>query len=582
MTTLTFDAGLPDEVIWDDTAGSITARADATAGTANALRFADIDDDQWTSFHLLAQATPSENTLTVRFETSSENNYDYLRIYLDGTDILEPSEPGASGTGAGWEEFSTTLADGAHTITFEYSKDGSVDSGDDTIYFSAITYPPATLPLAPLTSEAEGTFTLKARYWQIFMEGRGEAKPDSGSTLTGGQTTFGYTELAEIQFREIKGGPRLHPVAGGTTFPPYVESGTVPTYGITVLDGAGVDKAFDDDPTTTLRTSNGHFAIGYIFPEPVHIGEVAFTSGNPLFNMFEAFSLQWSTNGERSFPSGGFYDPVTFDSDPQVLATLYGQVDWAEGETRVITAYNDRDDIFAGSVVASGTDKDNAFCAANGMAMMRMSSGYDQSWLKAVMVHNWDARTGIRARAVVYNVDFANFPKPTTLVGSSVVRTFLTPGFNRFEFNPPLELSNSHIQVGIHTDTALTAGMSFTANAENTYNLSVAYSDTPTADITGTVTTLHGSQIPVYGVIGFTPPPVGTGTSALDDLTSEAEGAAFSPVISTPTGTGASTLDDLTSDGNGPGALSAIRQTVTLTGAERRTITLYGTVRRIA
>jgi hypothetical protein len=579
MTTLTFDAGLPEYITWDDTAGSIVARADATAGTANALRFADIDDDQWTSFHLLAQATPSENTLTVRFETSSENNYDYLRIYLDGTDILEPSEPGASGTGAGWEEFSTTLADGAHTITFEYSKDGSVDSGDDTIYFSSITFPPATLPLAPLTSEAEGTFILKARYWQIFMSGRGEAKPDSGSTLTG-QTTFGYTELAEIQFREIKGGPRLHPVAGGTTFPPYVESGTVPTYGITVRDGHGVDKAFDDDPTTTLQTSNGHFAIGYTFPEPVHIGEVAFTSGNALFNMFDAFRLEWSSTEDRSFPSGSFYDPVTFDT--QSIATLEGQVDWAEGEVRVITSYNDQDDIFAGQVVASGTDKDNAFCAANGMAMADMSPGYDQSWLKAVMIHNWDAVTGIRARAVVYNLDFANYPKPGTLRGSSVVRTHLTSGFNRFEFNPPLELEGSAIQVGIHTDTALTAGMGFSANPQGNYNLSVVYSDTPTADLTGVAAVQHSSEFPIYGVIGFTPPPVGTGTSTLDDLTSEAEGAAFSPVISTPTGTGASTLDDLTSDGNGPGALSAIRQTVTLTGAERRTITLYGTVRRIA
>lgn len=135
--TRTFDAGtIPSEFTWTNGTGSIVSRADATAGTTNALRFATITGSQTTKFSFPANATLTTNTLTIRYETSSESLCDYFRVWIDGVEVYTDS-----GTGSGFEQYSTTLAPGAHTIELRYTKDGSVDTGSDTTWISKIVYP---------------------------------------------------------------------------------------------------------------------------------------------------------------------------------------------------------------------------------------------------------------------------------------------------------------------------------------------------------------------------------------------------------------------------------------------------------
>uniref|UniRef100_A0AB74UGM1 F5/8 type C domain-containing protein n=1 Tax=Caulobacter phage BL57 TaxID=3348355 RepID=A0AB74UGM1_9VIRU len=72
-------------------------------------------------------------SLKVRYKVSSEGP-DYFRILQDGSQVLQDS-----GTGGGWEEFSLATT-GDHTLRFQYSKDGSLAVGDDTVYISQIVY----------------------------------------------------------------------------------------------------------------------------------------------------------------------------------------------------------------------------------------------------------------------------------------------------------------------------------------------------------------------------------------------------------------------------------------------------------
>ncbi len=61
------------------------------------------------------------------FDTSTESNYDYLRFLVDGVE-----QDRWSGTN-GWQQVTYPITAGAHTLTWRYTKDGSVDGGNDAV-----------------------------------------------------------------------------------------------------------------------------------------------------------------------------------------------------------------------------------------------------------------------------------------------------------------------------------------------------------------------------------------------------------------------------------------------------------------
>ena len=83
----------------------------------------DIGDNKSTSMTLEMEG-PCD--FSFEWKVSSERNYDKLKWYLDGTRKNE-----ISGEGNGWQTVDCSIPEGNHTVTWEYSKDGSVSSGDD-------------------------------------------------------------------------------------------------------------------------------------------------------------------------------------------------------------------------------------------------------------------------------------------------------------------------------------------------------------------------------------------------------------------------------------------------------------------
>ena len=82
-----------------------------------------IGDDGATT---LSTTVQGRGTLSFRWRTSSEWNYDWLRLRVDG------SEVGSISGEREWEDFSHTIAaDGLHTVEWRYDKDGSVSDGED-------------------------------------------------------------------------------------------------------------------------------------------------------------------------------------------------------------------------------------------------------------------------------------------------------------------------------------------------------------------------------------------------------------------------------------------------------------------
>ncbi|MDD4309825.1 MAG: FlgD immunoglobulin-like domain containing protein, partial [Candidatus Cloacimonetes bacterium] len=83
----------------------------------------------------LAQQVPMNGTIKFWRKVSSESNYDFLKFYIDGTEMGS-----WSGTVA-WSEVSYPVTAGARTFKWTYSKDGSDTSGSDCAWLDDITFP---------------------------------------------------------------------------------------------------------------------------------------------------------------------------------------------------------------------------------------------------------------------------------------------------------------------------------------------------------------------------------------------------------------------------------------------------------
>jgi hypothetical protein len=89
-----------------------------------------------TSSMSLTAIFAAAGTVTFWHRESTEGSFDYLRFFVDGVQIMQ-----WSGTNA-QQMFMTNVAAGMHTLEWRYSKDGSVNTGSDTVWVDDITLIP--------------------------------------------------------------------------------------------------------------------------------------------------------------------------------------------------------------------------------------------------------------------------------------------------------------------------------------------------------------------------------------------------------------------------------------------------------
>jgi len=93
-----------------------------------------ITDDQTSNLELIINV-PMNDTISFWMKVSSENNYDFLKFYIDD------SEKGSWSGEAGWSEEKIAITEGEHTLKWAYEKDGSVSNGDDCAWIDYIILP---------------------------------------------------------------------------------------------------------------------------------------------------------------------------------------------------------------------------------------------------------------------------------------------------------------------------------------------------------------------------------------------------------------------------------------------------------
>ena len=126
--------------------------------------------------------------LTFQYYVSSENNYDKLHFYMDN------QEKGVWSGSVNWTEFVQPVTVGQHTFKWSYTKDVSVNSGDDCAKIDDIKFPPTNVitfiaPATDLVATVDGHDV--ALTWAASADAASYVVKRDGVTLgTTTETTF--------------------------------------------------------------------------------------------------------------------------------------------------------------------------------------------------------------------------------------------------------------------------------------------------------------------------------------------------------------------------------------------------------
>ena len=109
-----------------------------------------ISDNQMSA---LETAVVGPGSLTFYWKVSSEQNYDFLRFNVDGTEQFAIS--GA----VDWQQKTVSIPGGQHSLSWSYTKDSSVSAGTDAAWVDKVVFTPSTNYLLTVTKTGQGTVT---------------------------------------------------------------------------------------------------------------------------------------------------------------------------------------------------------------------------------------------------------------------------------------------------------------------------------------------------------------------------------------------------------------------------------------
>lgn len=522
--TIDFEDGtIPASLLWAGDPGTVVSRADAGGGTLLALQFRDIADSEETYFELYAVAhAPGSLSLTVRLEVSSEEGYDFLRVLVDGVDVLgdpgvDPGdEEGRSGISGGFESFTVSLSEGAHSLRFGYYKDSSADDGDDTAWISSITYPAGVRPVAAvntldaLTSSASGetpTYPGLYRFWRI--------------AALATQSVSGDTGLGEVELRGSLGGADLTDTLPGVATQQY---------------GGPNDPSvcFDNDTSNYWTSGPEYEALIWEFTTfPQDVQQVWIDQG-------EMLDIQIAASN----------DGVTWEWKAIQRGNTENAYSMAVPLTIDLVGPNRHYDGYLGVNDLQQTDVFPIYCESDHIAVTAQTT-WDPIRIEKLIAHSASTYPSPPIGAITYTFfckgviysDDGGYPG--TLIAETAEHTTLPNGqFFDLGLADWLFLLPGNYWFGVHTGgtsgnllTHNTVGGQTTRTVARAYGLGVPATFPP-----GGVSLASGRPQPIYAVF-----PISTGEATFADATSAGFGY-FGQAI---TGTGASILGDLVCEGAG-------------------------------
>jgi len=276
--------------------------ADAGMGWENtyAARSGDIGHSQTSELSITLDVLAAGN-LEFEYKVSSESNYDYLRFYVDGTQVAEWSGV------VDWSHYMHFVDAGTHTFKWTYEKDGSVDSNDDAAWIDFVIFPAIAPPAYPEVSWnpdglAETLAVGQTSSQFITLSNTGEAGLTYQARVVMDLPSLQTFEHIELGKDDVDPRHGMSPIAGSggpDTFGYYwIDSNDPggPTFDWFDISGIGTPQAFTDDDSNP-------FTLPFAFP---FYGEF-YTTVNVCSNGFLSFA-----DASTDFSN----DPIPDDTDP--------------------------------------------------------------------------------------------------------------------------------------------------------------------------------------------------------------------------------------------------------------------------
>jgi hypothetical protein len=116
-------------------------------------RSGNINDNQHSDLTITLQ-TMGDGEISFFRKVSSETNYDYLRFYIDGTQMERWSGEQS------WANASYPVTEGNHLLKWTYTKDQSVSEGSDCGWLDNIVFPATTTIISVEENTPENDFTV--------------------------------------------------------------------------------------------------------------------------------------------------------------------------------------------------------------------------------------------------------------------------------------------------------------------------------------------------------------------------------------------------------------------------------------
>jgi hypothetical protein len=310
-------------------------------GTYSA-RSGDIGDYDNSDLQVTVQVVASGD-IKFWYRVSTEANYDYLRFYVDGTQV-------ASWAGTvPWTQYTYPVGAGTHTFKWSYTKDQSVSTGEDAVWvdfiefpaLGEIPYPSATLSHAiveatvPPGEVAQSEVTL-GNVGEAEMSYSVAIEYNTRSAATPAELGVPYHELAKGAPDVYTGEPPVTASGGPDAFGyTWIDSDSPggPTYEWVEISGIGTVVGGGDD------SNLGPFPLGFGFP---YYGQT-FTSVRVCTNGWLSFTSTTNVWTNQTIPNAadpnnlvaGFWDDLV----PNVGGTIYYYADAANG--RFIVEWNE-------------------------------------------------------------------------------------------------------------------------------------------------------------------------------------------------------------------------------------------------
>ncbi|MFN8176771.1 MAG: S8 family serine peptidase [bacterium] len=256
----------------------------------------------------------SAGNVSFWYTVSSESGYDYLRFYIDGV------QQGQWSGAVAWTQATYPIASGSHTLTWTYSKDGSVSVGSDAAWVDFIDLPPvgyAELALNPtsLSAVLQPNQTVQQ---PLHLQNAGTA------ALSFSVAVLPAPAPAPLADAKVKP-PREVALDKGEKDPRHGESPLLGSGGPDAFGYRWIDSDAPGGPAYQWVEING---VG----TPLSMGDDTYTASLPMGITFPWYgnsytTLHVSTNGFVSFtsPTGTYYTNAAIPgtADPNNMVGAY-------------------------------------------------------------------------------------------------------------------------------------------------------------------------------------------------------------------------------------------------------------------